>query len=86
MRGNPSTSSMMIHPMPSSSPESCTFAMFGWEMLIELRASRRRRDKDSSSPLSSGRSTFAATMWPLTRSRAFQTSPMPPWAMGVSRV
>ena len=76
----------MIQPMPSSSPESCVFAMFGWEIDMELRASRRRRDSESSSPASSGRRTFAATMWPLTRSRAFHTSPMPPWAIGVSSV
>ena len=76
----------MIQPMPSSSPESWVLAMFGCEIDIELRASRRRRDSDSSSPVSSGRRTFAATMWPLTRSRAFHTSPMPPWAIGVSSV
>ena len=76
----------MIQPMPSSWPESCVFAIFGWEIDIELRASRRRRDRESSSPASSGRRTLAATMCPLTRSRAFQTSPMPPCAIGVSSV
>jgi hypothetical protein len=55
--------------------------MFGCVSAAVCRASLRKRARKLGSPVYSLRSTLAATMRSSTRSRARQTSPMPPVAI-----